>query len=170
MALENEITPKNYSVLWLLKNDKILTNRECLKRRIRSDDLCKSCLSHEDSSHIFRDCYKAKQVWNIIDPNFVGNTGDTSFSFWLDTNLKSKISIAQSQFQWCILFVVIIWNLWKNRNDFQFNNVTTSPDQIVIKSRLLTEEIHKAFDINYGQTVFADIRLIKWLFPPTDIV
>lgn len=41
--------------LRLWRHEKILTNRECLKRGISSGDLCKNCLSQEDNFHIFRD-------------------------------------------------------------------------------------------------------------------
>lgn len=53
--------------LWLSAHGKILTNAERGRRHMTSNLLCSRCLSEEEGSmHALRDCYKAKEVWNVL--------------------------------------------------------------------------------------------------------
>lgn len=38
----------------------------------------------------FCDCSHAKQVWNLVCPVFVHNSGDTPLISWLDTNIRDE--------------------------------------------------------------------------------
>lgn len=132
--------------LWLVRQRKILTNKACMRRGIGQDYQCKSCSQQEDESHIFKDCFTAISIWNKINPSFLESSGDISFELQLDKNLKDQVSGTTTNLNWSTLFVATIWNIWKGRNDFQFNDVSINPDQIVIKSRMLAFDIFKAFN------------------------
>ncbi|KAM7487446.1 hypothetical protein LguiB_024930 [Lonicera macranthoides] len=151
--------------LWLLRQRKILTNKACLARGIQMDDKCKSCACQEDESHIFRDCVNAKLIWHKLNPIFLENLRVLNFSEWFDKNLKCKVCNDSGNPDWSITFASTIWNIWKSRNDFQFNDVAINHDQVALKSRALSEEIHKAFLNNNDQINSTEVRLIKWNFP-----
>lgn len=92
--------------LWLLRQRKILTNKACLRRGIRQDDLCKSCLQQEDDNHIFTECRVAKRIWHTINPQYLLNFGDENFEMWLDVNLKHQESGNSNLQEWNTLFAV----------------------------------------------------------------
>lgn len=62
------------------------------------------------------------------------------------------------------MFVSVVWNFWKMRNNFLFNNVDLQPNQVAIKSLFLAENIHDAFKSNRlsGES---EPTLIKWSLP-----
>ena len=83
-----------------------------------------------------------RQVWHKVDPNFLGNSGDINFILWLDSNLKNKGVNPNNNIEWSTIFVVTIWYLWKERNNYQFNNEASTPEQIAIKCFGLAIETH----------------------------
>ena len=62
------------------------------------------------------------------------------------------------------MFVSVIWNLWKMRNNFLFNNVDLHPNQVAIKSICLADNIHDAFKSN-RLSGDSEPTLIKWYLP-----
>lgn len=90
--------------------------------------------NQEDESHIFRNCVNSKLIWQKVRLGFLENMSGLEFIDWLDENLKNKGSNAEEGLQWCITFGAIIWNIWKARNDFQFNDNAINCDQVTIKS------------------------------------
>lgn len=93
-----------------------------------------------------------------------GSNND-NFELWLDKNLNDQVGGNSTNFNWSILFAAAIWNIWKRRNGFQYNDFAIIPDHIVIKSRILAKEILKAFTNNYDQVNSQNGNLIKWKFP-----
>lgn len=49
--------------LWTILHGKLLTNHMRMKRGLTNDPTCPFCCKDEDITHLFRDCYKAKEVW-----------------------------------------------------------------------------------------------------------
>ncbi|KAM7514390.1 hypothetical protein LguiA_003973 [Lonicera macranthoides] len=78
------------SFLWLVKLDRILHNKMCLRRGILSNPNCKFCGTEESANHIFLVCTRARKVWRLVSDNVSHDLGDTNFFIWLDTNLNSK--------------------------------------------------------------------------------
>ncbi|KAK9038615.1 hypothetical protein V6N11_023473 [Hibiscus sabdariffa] len=50
---------------------------------------------------------------------------------WIISNLCTQANIMEWNVPWSTLFISIIWQLWKSRNDFVFNNLIPSLDSIV---------------------------------------
>lgn len=61
--------------------------------------------------------------------------------------------------------MVTLWNLWKGRNNFQFNGNHINNYQIAFKSKMMVRDIQSAFDSKKDQVNSNNIRLIKWIFP-----
>lgn len=119
----------------------------------------------EDENNIFKNCFKARQIWNKIDQKNLNTSSTLHFNVWIDYNLKSKSTYNQSNLGLSIVFVSTIWNIWKARNKLQFENEVQFPGQIAINCKLLAEETQKAFNANDGQGLSNGPRLIKWSFP-----
>ncbi|KAM7463150.1 hypothetical protein LguiA_031271 [Lonicera macranthoides] len=149
--------------LWLLKLDRILHNQMCVRRGFSQNPFCKSCGMVESANHIFRSCQRAIKVWNAVLGIDNYDPGDTNFYIWIDANLTSNES--KRNMPWRTLFGSIIWNIWKMRNDFQFND------------KFLNEYSVARFSINFAQVISVafcgpgitcnsnDERLISWSFP-----
>ncbi|BFG35445.1 hypothetical protein CerSpe_217190 [Prunus speciosa] len=113
--------PKLYFFLWLTAQGKLLTNEQRVKRNLAEDSACAVCdYPTESILHIFRDCNRAKDVWNdlLISPHN-SSFFQMDFKPWLKANLMSKIKW-QADVPWYLVFVATCWHLWKWRNKFIF--------------------------------------------------
>lgn len=157
------------TILWLLRQDRILSNKACLNRGITNSDTRKKCGYGEDCNHIFRECLRAKKVWNLISPSVL-NISNDNFDTWLDDNLRNGNKNSPNGVSWNTVFTSTIWHIWKMRNEFQFNDNDQSDNQVAIKSSNLAKWIHDAFKkedlniTNIGQP------LIHWTFPTTGAI
>ena len=52
--------------LWVLRQDKILSGEKCVTRGISNDDSYRMCGLMESSMHIFKNCFKANNVWQSL--------------------------------------------------------------------------------------------------------
>lgn len=110
---------------------------------------------------------RAKHVWNlwiILCPALLNQSGDIPFSKWLDTNLKDT-TVNTNNSHWNTTFAATVWNLWKMRNEFEFCNNILTPNQVIIKSTFLAKAITEAFNINKNQDRNSGNTLIKWVPP-----
>lgn len=151
--------------LWLFRQNKILTNVACLSWGITDNDNCKKCGYGEDRNHIFRECLRAKKVRNLISPNVL-IFPNVDFVTLLDANLRNINKNSLNSVSWNTVFASTIWHIWKMRNEFQFNNVNQSDNEVVIKSINFTSWIHDAFNIDDLSIINTEHPLIGWSFPP----
>ncbi|CAL9006204.1 unnamed protein product, partial [Prunus brigantina] len=111
------IPPKLHFFLWLTVQGKLLTNEQRVKRNLAGDLACTVCdYPAESILHIFRDCNRARDVWNdllIYPSNF--SFFQMDFKPWLKANLMSKVKW-QADIPWYLVFVATCWHLWKWRN------------------------------------------------------
>lgn len=107
--------------LWLIKHDRILTNAERCKRGLSPCEHCPHCHNKtEDLHHIFRTCLKAIHVWKKTLPGILEQDAIMPFSNWVDFNIN-KSNLVNEKERWNGRFAIIIWWLWKWRNNFVFN-------------------------------------------------
>jgi hypothetical protein len=60
------VPPRLHVFLWLLANDRLLTQDNLAKRRPVADGSCLFYSEVESSRHLFFDCFVAKLVWEVI--------------------------------------------------------------------------------------------------------
>lgn len=102
--------------------DALPTKSNLLKRKVIVENLCVLCGSFDESTeHVLRDCSLAKATW-FGRLGFRSVDGDgQQFLQWL---LTTAIQSSSSGFELCLM---IIWMLWKNRNDVVWNEAGLSP-------------------------------------------
>ncbi|CAN1754315.1 Putative ribonuclease H protein At1g65750 [Linum perenne] len=111
--------------LWIVSNNKLLTNAERYRRHITNCGDCGVCLGTPESSlHVLRDCAASREVWDRFqeissNPDFY----TMNMEAWWESNI-SKASTATS-------FGLICWVLWKCRNERIFEGTITNAVGIV---------------------------------------
>ncbi|KAH1067705.1 hypothetical protein J1N35_032692 [Gossypium stocksii] len=91
--------------------------------------------ANESSLHYARDCSFAKGLWILLIPLEV-RTSFFSMSLheWLLWNLKNAGGLSVEGVSWPSLFSIVIWSLWKNRDDVIFNGSHSSIIEVVKRS------------------------------------
>ncbi|KAA3460139.1 reverse transcriptase [Gossypium australe] len=119
--------------LWLVVNQKLLTNSERSRRGINHSSACPRCgQDPEDTMHVLRDCLMAKETWKLVvlteeQPRFFSAPLQT----WLISNLNCHLKLQEKGTTWLCLFGIIAWRIWKNRNLFIFQNIDGTPLELV---------------------------------------
>jgi len=156
--------------IWLVKNEIILCNQMCVRRGISQEANCKACGLTETQNHIFRECFKAKKVWNLVLGTNVEDHVDVNFFIWLDANLSSKANCTNRVANWSTIFAVTLWNLWKMRNDLQFNDIVICENSVARNSLTFANDIAMAFNRGTKDDKKGNETLIKWFFPPAGCI
>nr|GMD83770.1 uncharacterized protein LOC109174248 [Ipomoea batatas] len=110
-----KIPPKIKNFIWRCARNILPVKTVLLQRRVEIPHDCPLCHKEVESrSHLFLDCEFSKPVWdNTILPLHIL---EASFESWLsqvvdlDDEIKSRSIIA------------ILWTVWKNRNEYVWNN------------------------------------------------
>lgn len=111
--------------------------------------------------HIFRECSRALQIWNIMCPIFVHILGDILLIPWLDANIRDIRTINANGISQNTCLVSTFWNIWKAINDLEFNGKIFNHNQVVIKSFKYAEFIYEAFNRNLVNREDNRLNLIK---------
>ena len=144
--------------VWLAVQERILTNKLRVARRLTEQGNCERCgCLEEDTLHVLRDCPKSKEVWNNFNRNqFVFN----NVKSWITGNILTNCS---EEFPWNVMFTSIIWHIWKCRNDEVFNGKFFNSESIVVQSKKYASDVHRAIKSsstpqNFGST---EVKLVK---------
>ncbi|GMJ03912.1 hypothetical protein HRI_004060400 [Hibiscus trionum] len=111
--------------LWVLSQNKLMTNHERYRRHIGHFSTCPRCnLEDETILHVLRDCSAATAIWNRLLPASIA----TDFyrqdaQVWLLSNLSTNLIHGVYDLPWPLLFISTLWQLWKSRNDYVFNGI-----------------------------------------------
>ncbi|CAN1182065.1 Putative ribonuclease H protein At1g65750 [Linum perenne] len=131
--------------LWFVSRNSVLTNVERRRRHIALFATCKRCNTDEESLlHMLRDCHKAREAWLTILP-----ASSTTEFFSLDQNFWWRKYLADQSLR--VAFGVMIWILWKQRNDFIFSEVIQAAGQTIQ---------HHTFWVNLINSSMSDARNI----------
>lgn len=91
---------------------------------VTSNSYCSSCnLAVESCLHLLRDCKLACEAWHVIlIPNMRTSFFNLPFHDWIKANLSITFHDGLEE-RWDRFFIVVLWWLWKWRNDWIFNDV-----------------------------------------------
>ncbi|KAJ1686346.1 hypothetical protein LUZ63_017736 [Rhynchospora breviuscula] len=115
--------PRVKIFLWLLLQDRLLTQQNLIVRGWPSSTSCSNCNGRflETTGHLFLQCQYAISVWSLIQLRFKLPRLDFTLDigdFWLSL---------RSFKDWNIIWVASSWNIWKTRNKRIFSNIDTTP-------------------------------------------
>jgi hypothetical protein len=112
------VPPRLHVFLWLLANDRFLTQDNLAKRRAVADGSCLFCSEAESSRHLFFDCFVAKLVWEVISEllnTSVGSDFESVARWWISNNKNSVINV---------VCTATLWSIWKVHNSLCFQGKT----------------------------------------------
>ncbi|KAF8725541.1 hypothetical protein HU200_020073 [Digitaria exilis] len=121
----NAATPRCKHFLWLTHHDRLPSTALLHRRSIIDSSACAYCGSYEDQHHILLQCPRTRRLWRLIGWDCAPHL--TSFrDLWLmpqlpDSNARIRSAIVTS----------LLWNIWKCRNNLQFNGVLTPPQMVL---------------------------------------
>lgn len=113
------IPSKIIAFMWLMSRNKILTMKRLQSKGWRGDPSCHFCREHESNKYLSFGCFFAKQVW------FWMGKCQKFFINWHSINdaLDFALTLFKTKRTAFLLVVsVVIWRIWRQRNDICFNN------------------------------------------------
>ncbi|CAN1181076.1 Putative ribonuclease H protein At1g65750 [Linum perenne] len=124
--------------MWLVSHNRILTNQERKRRHMTDDDSCVRCGAGVESiDHCLRLCHVALQVWQQLVPASKRNSFFSGeLNVWWANNVRDK--------NWVDDFAISCWLIWKNRNEWAFQDSRPSADDILAQLNYWKMAILKA--------------------------
>ncbi|XP_026442987.1 uncharacterized protein LOC113342770 [Papaver somniferum] len=126
--------PKIGFFLWLLAYNRLPTRDLLGRRGMDIPQGCLFCDADETSDHLLLHCTFARQVWNdfMCKANWF-------FSMPADVNsMLQAWGLAQDSKEctavWYIIPAAIMWSLWKERNNRDFNNKNSTVRDVIHKT------------------------------------
>ena len=119
------IPPRVHVFLWMLSKNKLLTRLNLSKRQNIPDLSCLFCVEPESVMHLFFECAVAKEMWRNISP-LTGLPVVTDYlsvaRLWICEKTHKIPNIVHS---------VVLWSMWKFRNDMCLNRISWSGMQVM---------------------------------------
>jgi hypothetical protein len=100
-----DVPPRLHVFLWLLANDKLLTQKNIAKRRHVDDLTCLFCSESETCRHLFFDCFVVKLVWFGISDLLnvsIGSDFESVARWWLSNKKNTVINVVCTATMWSI--------------------------------------------------------------------
>ncbi|KAJ3707671.1 hypothetical protein LUZ61_011376 [Rhynchospora tenuis] len=134
--------PRVKIFLWLLLQDRLLTQQNLMVRGWPSPASCPCCSSGllETTDHLFLHCNYASLVWSLVQLRFRLPSLNHTLGiddFWLSQR-PSGLKI------WDIIWAATTWNIWKERNRRIFSNCSL-PVHLLLKEILVNIDTWKKF-------------------------
>jgi hypothetical protein len=108
---------------YLADIDRLSTRANLFFKNCAPSAICAACPTEETGCHIFFDCTLASGVWARLGVDIPADR----FSFWdLAQPRDFPVDV------WRVGMAVLLWSLWKARNDLVFNNRNCTA-QLVIR-------------------------------------
>jgi hypothetical protein len=109
---------------YLADIDRLSTRANLFKKSCAPSSTCAACPVVETGRHLFFDCMLSSSIWAALGVTIPAG----SFSIW-----KLPRPPAAAANVWQAGSVVLLWHIWKARNDLVFNNNNTSTPQVVLR-------------------------------------
>jgi hypothetical protein len=111
--------------VYLLAINRLSTRSNLFAKHCALSADCAGCNSEETARHLFFDCARAAAVWAALGVH----VPDGEVDIW---SLTSPIPVAASA--WHATIAVVLWHVWKARNDVVFNSLSCSPADVLRRS------------------------------------
>lgn len=127
MVLWNACVPEKVKICaWRACLDSLSTRMNLSKRRDSTDEACGVCGGQvESTKHVFRECNLARAIWFRSLGVRVDTGHRLPLMLWLE---NISMSFPTNGFEFCLM---LIWSLWKHRNDVIWNGISLPPHELV---------------------------------------
>lgn len=122
--------PRIQTFVWLCLHNSIEV-KECLNLRgMLSDTQLHFChTSSESIIHAFHDCGVVKHIWDQLGENWLNRSfSNKNIYEWLEENGTKQQIIGQHTIPWTMIFLFVIWLIWKHRNQVVFKELRPNTD------------------------------------------
>ncbi|XP_027090212.1 uncharacterized protein [Coffea arabica] len=126
----------------------------------------------ETLKHMFLFCSHAEFIWNTTSIDWDG-LKKYRYSFWHWRNSMMKVQNRKEGRSHIALTVNILWQIWKSRNQVQFNEVRNCPGRTASKA---VNELSEYQEVRYGEVKVAEqgktqvAESSKWVPPPQGFI
>ncbi|CAJ2637029.1 unnamed protein product [Trifolium pratense] len=159
-----KIPPKVKNLRWRIGRNVLPTHKRLNSCGVQSPVQCAICNdAEEDILHVLfmcttsRRCWQRAGLWNHVNAGL--NTNNN-----IDENLFSvlhRLDKDQQEF-----FSVMVWSIWKRRNNQVWDNITDSDQNVVARARHLITSWRDAQQIrSLTNTVQTDPQQMIWVKP-----
>lgn len=117
--------------LWKCINGTLPVRTQIFSRTKAGDPVCKGCGDQVESvEHLLFHCNRAKEVWKLVPLQWDGAADLTgNFKNWWWTIMEATSRNGGGDH--IALMANILWQLWKARNDWEFNDKVRHPLSVV---------------------------------------
>nr|POF22818.1 putative ribonuclease h protein [Quercus suber] len=152
-----DVPNKVKHLIWRACKDALPTKKNLVRRKVVSDSLCEMCKQHEeDTLHALYHCPELQSLW-MTTPAWNQDilkqkTCFTDFIVSVFAGLKEPE-----------LLMVVLWNLWKRRNNLRLGKPTIPLNRVLEHSREQRFESHSS---PLPSTTPRSNQLVTWTPPP----
>ncbi|KAF7802200.1 ribonuclease H [Senna tora] len=141
-----------------------MTDNKRLRVGLVDSDVCKRCGScSETSLHALRNCNVVKPLWQKL----VNNTAQPVFfnlnnlQEWVNFNLQNKIGM-NPNLPWGSMFGTACWMIWKQRNDWIFNDKKDEANSLMKPIELNVMNWLKSAKLNSSRGILYHESFVTW--------
>ena len=129
--------------MWLVHHGKLMTNHERTRLCLTVNPHCQCCpTTIEDLDHVFKSCSKASVVWlQQAKHETVRQAHHMAFQEWLRWNLN-QTNVHGDGGEWKDQFAILLWWLWRWRNESIFNKREATLEAKVAMARHYSREVN----------------------------
>lgn len=121
--------------LWLAGRNALPTNARRHRNHLASAAGCVRCgAQSEDVDHVLRRCPGSAWVWSRFTRSLASVPSAAPLRFWLFAHLQVENQV---------LFCATVWNLWKWRNSFVFEQTPWQPGEVLRRIYRDVEEFER---------------------------
>ncbi|PNX70097.1 pentatricopeptide repeat-containing protein, partial [Trifolium pratense] len=146
-----KIPPKVKNLIWRIGRDVLPTRKKLISRGVQCPTHCDVCNDgDEDSMHVLFSCTRSIQcwqragLWTHIGTGLVANNNIAENLF----SILHRLNKDQQEF-----FCVLVWSIWKRRNNKVWENVTDSDQTVIERAKHLITSWRNAQQIRQSANI-----------------
>ncbi|XP_027184267.1 uncharacterized protein LOC113782585 [Coffea eugenioides] len=139
-----KIKHKQKLFVWKILNRALPCREVVHKRTGKGDLICKRCGENTETvEHIFFQCKQAQMIWRMAPLQWDGLKEHTpDFSRWWSSLME--VQVRKEGREHINLTVEILWQIWKARNEAEFEGKDRHPMQVIRKAMKEWEEYQQS--------------------------
>ncbi|XP_027174688.1 uncharacterized protein LOC113774342 [Coffea eugenioides] len=148
-----KIKHKQKLIVWKCLNQALPSREAVHKRTGNGDIICKLCGENSETmEHRFFQCKQAQMIWRMAPLQWDGLTEHTAdFRRWW--SMLMEVQTRKDGREHITLTVEILWQIWKVRNEVEFEGKNRHPMEVIRKATKDWEEYHQSQQIEHRMSI-----------------